>query len=61
MSIEDVEARFRGEQARIDALAGQLTDLVTGPIEAAIDECHRFADDVAKARRFIENIETGAA
>ena len=61
MSIEDVDARFKAEQAQIDALARQLKDLITAPIDAIADECHRFAVDIGTAKRLIEGVEQTAA
>ena len=61
MSIQDVEARLEAEQAQIDVLAGQIKDLITAPIDAIVDECHRFADDIAAAKRLLQSVEQTAA
>ena len=61
MSFTDVEARFKAEQQQIDDLERQLSDLVGGQFDRAIDKYQRFADAVARARQFVETIETRAS
>ena len=61
MSHIDLDADLENQQARIDALEAQLTELFDHGIDSALTEYGRMAGKFAEAKRQIERFEVGVS
>jgi hypothetical protein len=53
----EYDARLKAEQAQVDKLEQELKDMVERGLDYALGEYHRMSDKLAKAKRFIEELE----
>jgi hypothetical protein len=53
----EYDARLEAEQANIDKLEQELKEMVERGLDYALGEYHRMSDKLAKAKRFIKELE----
>ena len=57
MSSMEYDARLEAEQANIDKLEQELKEMVERGLDYALGEYNRMSDKLAKAKRFIKELE----